>query len=256
MRVPPIRCLAMRSLGTVVLASVLLTASTACAEMTLAQLQELAKEVLKNDEVSVSEPIIRIEGGSLSYYLGGAGYIFDPTNFGRPAIDAPIRNQLQIEVLRRFRGGAKNRNFWEPVFARITPMISQQLSIAQSKNLSEDKKFERLDALNEKIGQEYQRSLASYARSRGLQASRMLPYAPPFSVEFTTIPGGGKVYLLHTLEHRMAQAQGKQASWHAVDGSGPVELQGKYWYKIEWGDRSVVGNQPIHITRNGTISLR
>jgi len=256
MRVLSIRCRPMCFPAVIGFSFILLTGVPVEAEMNLAGLQKLAKDVLRNDEVAVAEPMIKVEEGLLVYNLGRAGYIFDPSDFRQHPIESPILNQLLIETIRRFRVQASNRNFWEPVFARVSPMISQQLAIAQSKKLSEEKKFAQLGALDERIAQEYDRAMAGYARSRGLRVAKARPYAPPPRVQFVTYPGGGKVYVLHTLEHRMALAQGKKAPWHAVDGSSPVELQGKYWYKIEWGNRVVVGKKPIHVTKSGTITLR
>ena len=239
-----------------VMGLVLPVADAAAAELSYEEFTKMAQAAVGNGEVAVDEPMIRVEGRQLIYYLGGAGYILDPAGPAFDPIEQPMRRQFQVAVIRKYRSSPKNRNFWNPVLQRVSGVIAEQLAVVQSEGLGEDEMFERLGPLDERIDGIYASAMQSYARGRGLQAFPAHPYAPPFTVRLVTSPPGAEIYLIHAVENRLAKARGKKPTWHRVEHPGQVELRGKYWYMLKWPGRTRVGRRPFQPTANGTITLR
>ena len=224
--------------------------------LTYPELQRIARAALDSGEVEADEPILRVQDGTLSYFLGGAGYVLDP-NFGAgPLSNFPLESQLRIEVIRKYRVQAKNRNFWEPVFARVEPLVAKQLAVLQAENLSREQKFQQLMNLKGSIDHVYDLAMADHARRRGLQAENMFPYLGDVDVKLVTDPPGGRIYLIHMLENRIAHTERRKPQWRRVEDPSMVTLRGKYYYKIEWPGRTVLGARPIHPQQSGTIVLR
>jgi hypothetical protein len=233
-----------------------LVATAADGQLSYEELAKMAQAALDNGEVAVDEPMISVEDGFLNYYLGGAGYILDPNGPDMEPFDFPLRSQFQVAVIRKYRSTPKNRNFWDPVLARVGGVIAQQLEVVQSQNLSGQQKLAQLGDLDSKIGQIYDAAMQRHAQARGLRAFPAHPYIRPFQVRLVSVPPGAEIYLLHAVENRLAQAAGKKSPWHRVEDPSNVELRGKYWYLLKWAGQTRISRQPFEVTRDGTITLR
>lgn len=244
--------------ATVVVGWLLLLSQAVAIEQ--AQLRTVAQQALESDEVLISEPVIRAEGGQLSYYLGGAQleFEFNPdADFESPSnlMQIPMDNQLRVEVIRKYRY-QRNAEFWRQTFKLVEDVIAQQIAVAEDATQPNEARLEKLRDMSSKIWDIYQAQMAALARRNNMEAMALAAGQGGPSVTLVTEPAGGEIYLVHAVEARLAKAANRQPPWQLVTNPESVPLSGKYWYSIRWGDRTIVSKRPIAFDHEGTYTLR
>lgn len=226
----------------------------------LAQLRDVAQRALESDEVLISEPVIRVENGQLSYYLGGAQLEFEfnpdtdpeaPSNL----MQIPMNNQLRVEVIRKYRY-QRNADFWRQTFQLVEGVIAQQIAVAEDAQQPSEARLEKLRDMTGKIWEIYQVQMDALARRSNLEATALAAGAGEPSITLVTEPRGGEIYLVHAVEARLAKLANRQPKWQLVTNPESLQLGGKYWYSIRWGDRTIVSKRPMAFDHEGTYTLR
>jgi hypothetical protein len=233
-----------------------LSPSTLCGQLKHGDLQKIAREALRSKEVLVEEPSFSVRGGQLFYELGRGRAVLDPSFEHYSPMNAAIDAQLQVEILRQSRSNDRQKKYWEPILARVEKIIADKLPGLQDDKLSEREHNDLAAALSRQVEEVYEEAMAAYAREQGLEVGIAARYAPPHTVKLVTSPPGGRIFLSHAIQVRVAQLQGKEPDWRLIDNPNSLELEGKYFYLVQWGSKTVQGKQPIQVDRSGTFVLR
>ena len=234
----------------------LLVPATAAAQLKHADLQKIVREAIRNREVTIQRPRIEVKGGKLICLLGGGHCVLNPNVDAWDPIHAVIDAQLRVEVLRQDRSQPGERKFWEPVLSRVEEVIAEQLRVAQDGSLSQQDRADRTAELGSKISEIYEQAVESYAQLKRVKVATVAMYRPPHTVKLVTSPAGGRIFLSHAIQVRMAELQKKDPPWQLISDPSSVELEGRYYYLVQWGDRTTKSDQPILIDRTGTFVLR
>jgi hypothetical protein len=235
---------------------VLLLPAIADGQLKHPDLQKIVRDAISNREVTIQAPRIEVRNGTLYCQLGGGHCVLNPNLEAWDPMNSVVDAQLCVEVLRQNRSEPRQREFWEPVLRRVEEVISQQLDVVQDARVSEKERENRVGELSGKIGDIYEEAIASYAKLKGVKVGKILMYRPPHAVKLVTSPAGGRIFLSHAIQMRMAQMQKKEPEWRLIADPSKVELEGKYYYLVQWGDRTKKSDEPILIDRTGTFVLR
>jgi hypothetical protein len=222
--------------------------------LTYADLEKITRDAVASGDVEIDEPWVTVERGVLRYYVGMAAYALVPGTFDKRPIDHAIENQMIIEVIRRYRPRLELRRMWEPAFDDMIPFIRQQLEVAQTKDLAEQDRLQKLNDLDQQVYQALENGVDRYARGRGLRAEPQAAAPPGPAVELVSSPAGGRIFLMHTMEYSMAKAEQRKPVWTEISEPS-VQLGGSYWYSVKWDDRKVVGPKPVRVSSPGTITI-
>ena len=245
------RCVALLSVSV----AVLMTAP-AHGQVKFADLQKIARDAIRNREVSIDQPQFAVDDGKFYYELGGAKTVLDLDYERRDPLDGAIAAQLQVEVLRETRTTNRQREYWEPILKDVEKVIEQHLAGLQDANKTMQERNDLEAKLMEQTEAVYTKAMEAYAKKAGLEIGIRARYAPPHAVKLVTSPPGGRIFLTHAIHMRIAQGQGKDPDWRLVEDPAAVELEGKYFYRLQWGSKTVKSDRPIQIDRSGTFVLR
>jgi len=235
---------------------VLLLPAIAGGQLKHPDLQKIVRDAISNREVTIQAPRIEVRKGTLICLLGGGHCVLNPNLNAWDPMNSVVDAQLRVEVLRQSRSEPRERKFWEPVLRRVEEVISQQLDIVQDASVSEKDRTDRVAELGGKIGDIYEGAIESYAKLKGAKVGTVAMYRPPHAVKLVTSPAGGRIFLSHAIQMRMAQLQKKEPDWRLIADPSKVELEGKYYYLVQWGDRTKKSDEPILIDRTGTFVLQ
>ena len=224
-----------------------------------AQLREVAQRALEGDEVLISEPVIRVENGQLGYYLGGAQIDLEVNPDSDPTAPAnlmqiPLDNQLRVEVIRKYRF-QRNADFWRRVFKQVEGVIAQQIAVVENTQQPNEARLDKLREMSDSIWEIYQREMDVLARQRNLVATALAAGAGGPSVTLVTEPEGGDIFLVHAVEARLAKLANRPPKWQKVTDPNAVQVGGKYWYSLRWGDRTA-GPRLINFDHEGSYTLK
>jgi hypothetical protein len=234
----------------------LLAAGPVCGQLKFADLQKIAGDAVRNQEVSIDPPQFQVEDGMFFYELGGAKTVLDLEYGRRDPLDVAIQAQLRVEVIRTTRATNRKREYWEPILAAVEKVIQQHLAGLQDANKSERERNDLAANLSDQTEDVYKKAMEEYAKKAGLKMGIRARYSPPHTVKLVTSPPGGRIFLTHAIHMRISQGQGKDPDWRLVEDPTSVELEGKYFYLVQWGSKTVKSDRPIQIDRNGTFVLR
>jgi len=225
-------------------------------EISYEEFRELAMQVIENNEVTIERPNIRVEDGALAYDLGGGEFVMEPEPETFDLVAETLRAQMQVELIREYAAKAEEEEIWEPVLKQVETMIATQLEIAQDTGLSEEDRFSAVMKNKQEIRKVYDHAMGQRARDLDVFLQRSRPFRPPHTVQLVTNPEAGRIYLIHAVERRLADVQGRKPKWRPVPDPEKVQLEGKYHYLVQWADETVVGEEPVLIDRDGEFVLQ
>ncbi len=246
----------MLRLSSLSVAVCLLLPVSASAQLSYEELQKLARDAVRNEEVGIEPAEFRVEDGSFYYTLGGARTVLDPHFEHFNPVNQAIEAQLQVEVLRQTRSTTRKREFWEPILKKVEAVIADKLPGLQDAKLSERERNDLSAQLNKQVEEVYSQAMAEYAKKQGLKLGLQARYRPPHTVTLVTSPPGGRIFLTHAIQMRIAQGKKMDPDWRLIEDASSIELEGKYFYLLQWGSKTVRSDQPIQIDRSGKFVLR
>ncbi len=167
----------------------------------------------------------------------------------------PMDNQLRVEVIRKYRY-QRNADFWRQVFQQVEAVIGQQITVAEDAKQPHEARLNKLRDMNDTIWKIYDREMEALARRSNLVAQSNAAAGGMGGVTLVTQPPGGEIFLLHTVESRLAKAANRPPKWQRVADPTMVNVSGKYWYSVRWGDRTVVSPRPINFDHEGSYTLK
>lgn len=228
--------------------------------LTQPQLARLARDAINSGEVMIAEPTIRVRQGLLEWYLGGATCVLTvdfeaEESEMRRMQQVPLSLQMQVEVVRKFRD-RPYLEFLISALGTVEAQIAEQLRIIQTSGLDYEAKMNKLDAISERVFAIYTATMDREARRRGLKGQALSAAPGPGLVELITEPPGGQIFLMHVVEQRLAEMEGRKATWDHVSDPSQVTAEGTYWYAIRRGGRTTVGRAPIRLKPEQTYTLR
>jgi len=227
-------------------------------ELKQTDLRKLAQEAIEYKEVAVEPPALVPEDGVLKRNLGSVSFVIDPQSEEFDLLlEVVFKEQLEVEVLRKYETTEEREKFWTPYLERIEKVIAQQLAVVQNPRISEDDRFEQILQLrDERIMAIYAEALTDLAKRLGVELERgRAAFRVPRTVRLFTEPAGARIFVVHAVETRIAALQQRKAKWRFIQNPNEVQLEGKYHYLIQWPDRTKKGKDTINIDHDGKFLL-
>ena len=157
-----------------------LLAAEANADIAHDELRKFARQAVEGRWSGIREPRFKEDrrNDMLKYDLGGVDL---PVSDDDP-LKVPLRLQLRVEVIRKYRSGLDHRE-WRPYLRRVENIIAEMLRDIESRDLNGNRLWRRLDDLEDDAKEIFQEAMEEKAEDEDLDGGA----SPGQAVIFTQV---------------------------------------------------------------------